>query len=260
MTKEQYENFIIKVFDYYNGKINIFNKARLVLNWASTNVTQRAGFTRLPNIVMINAGSMMSYVDSDNTYEKDSFGYIQFLYCITLETIIHELYHVDQIIYYKSYDKDVNYNTYIENAVEFMTHSYIANNVQDICYRFGIIVSYEIVIENMNRYLGYYYQRKDINYHISTIIADIVDYVEMDTLMNVLANPKGHVVIAFDDDVYHLKYETDYMPVEEVNELFTRLYYKYDFKEYYSKIIYTDNYTIIVEITQLKIKRTMVTI
>ena len=53
-NKENVNNLILNVFNFYNGRINVFNKAVLDVNWANQWDSYNGGYSRLPNIVIIN--------------------------------------------------------------------------------------------------------------------------------------------------------------------------------------------------------------
>ena len=95
------EDFIFKVFNYYNGRINAFNTpAVLSINWV--NYGTIAGSTRLPNIVEIKPMVVLSYILNKNQN-------LNYFYYYLLETIIHALFHVDQIIDYRRVRMDSKY-------------------------------------------------------------------------------------------------------------------------------------------------------
>ena len=55
MNKKELDDFIIKVFHYYNGRINVINNnAVLDINWANQIMCNAGGYSKLPNIVVIN--------------------------------------------------------------------------------------------------------------------------------------------------------------------------------------------------------------
>lgn len=162
-------DFIIKVFNYYNGKINPINKAVLDINWCNLNMCDAGGFSRLPNIVVINPMVITRFYYNDEFMIK-----IQIL-----ETIIHELYHSDQIINYQLYMSDINYNKFIEHSCELETVIYIAGHVQEIYNVFGIDIF--IDKDRYNKLINYWYypgvryQRRNFNDHIFMCIDNLCD-------------------------------------------------------------------------------------
>ena len=47
------EKFIVDVFNYFNGRVNTFQKARLFINWCNMMNTPNGGITTNPNCVTI---------------------------------------------------------------------------------------------------------------------------------------------------------------------------------------------------------------
>ena len=106
---QELTDFIVKAFNYYNGKINQVNyPARLEIQWANLHGSYQAAYTSLPNKLCINAQLIFNY------YENN----IAQIYYEILESIIHELHHMDQIIDYSRVKYDIDYVNYIECAVE----------------------------------------------------------------------------------------------------------------------------------------------
>lgn len=160
-------DFIIKVFNYYNGKINVVNKAVLDINWANLMMCDAGGYSRLPNIITVNPMVIMRY------HGKNEF---TIKMCI-IETIIHELYHTDQIINYTLYVSDINYNRLIEHACEVQTAIYVSGHAQELYNVFGIKGIRDV--EGFNKYMMYWdvpgavYQRRYYYDHIFMCIDDI---------------------------------------------------------------------------------------
>lgn len=165
------EFFIEKVFNFYNGKINIFNNpARLIINWAEQRDSANGGFTINPNVVTINPNVVARY--SENEYV---------LYRYLLEVIIHELYHVDQIIdYTRMGGVDANYTDQIESAVEVQTNIYIANHKLEILYNFGLDIEvnndkFREVIYDYDTSAPAIYQRRNFITHIMCVVRELIE-------------------------------------------------------------------------------------
>jgi len=129
---KEINDFIINVFNYYNGRINPINKAVLDINWANLMASNEGGYSRLPNIVSINPVVISRY-NEDIIDLKISI----------LSTIIHELYHTDQLINYQLYLADSNYNKYIEHACELETLLYISSHINEINNVFNLDVIFD---------------------------------------------------------------------------------------------------------------------
>lgn len=153
--------FIYKVFNYYNGKINTFCKANLFIEWVSKSLI--VGTTRNPNVITIYPMSAIKY--ANNEYE---------LYYILLESVIHELYHIDQIIDFPRMMLDKYYMAQIECAVESETNIYLANHRQEIYEQFGINVYMNSkLISNIDKFSLSRYHRKRLSDHIIGILREI---------------------------------------------------------------------------------------
>lgn len=170
MDRQEIEEFIWKVFNYYNGRINIVNRAVLNINWAARYGRTEAGFSYAPNIVMINAGAAKLFYGED-------------IPCIKLniiETIIHELYHTDQLINYNKLQSDTNYVGCIEAACEVQTAIYMLNHINEIYDLFDIDVFdavgyYEQSLANFDAY-GYPYIRRTKIEHIFLCLDNMIDF------------------------------------------------------------------------------------
>ena len=160
-------DFINKVFKYYNGKINIINRAVLDINWCNLNMCNAGGYSRLPNIVIINPMVILRFHEYNEYIVKMQI----------IETIIHELYHSDQMINYNLYVSDINYNKFIEHSCELETAIYIASHRQEIYNIFGIDIAidknqYNQII-NYWYYPGVVYQRRYFHDHVFMCIDNL---------------------------------------------------------------------------------------
>ena len=123
MNKQEYyrklEYLIGKYFAYFNGRVNTFNKAVLKIEWCRGR-ENIAGKTYAPNVVIIRPLVLIDV--SENTTG---------VLFRAVETIIHELYHVDQ--YYLISILDPEYVKYqVEDPVEAMTALYMISNARQI--------------------------------------------------------------------------------------------------------------------------------
>lgn len=208
-------DFIIKVFNYYNGRINVINKAVLDINWANLMGSSFGGFSRLPNIVSINIMTITRFYDNIN-YIK--FGII--------ETIIHELHHTDQLINYPLYMSDMNYNKFIEYACEVQTTIYIAGHIQEIHDVFGVNVSvnsnvYDRCMANWDLQ-GVKYQRRYYHDHIYMCIDEIINLNKEDGMklyqkINNEINLKNSMYLSINDDTIKICSDNELIPIEQFN-------------------------------------------
>ena len=170
IARQELEAFIWEVFNYYNGKINPINKAVLNINWAARYGDTVSGFSYAPNIVMINAEAAKIF------YE----GSIPYIKLAIIETIIHELYHTDQLINYGRLQMDTNYVQCIEAACEVQTAIYMLNHMNEIYYLFDFnafdsIEYYKKSLVKFDAY-GYPYIRRDQVDHVFLCLDDIIGF------------------------------------------------------------------------------------
>ena len=164
IDRDTVELFLNKVFNYYNGKINIVNcPAVLKIEWALLYNRSEAGYTKDPNIVTVNPMIIMRNCNTETDF-----------YILALETVIHELYHIDQVIDYFKLVSDPSYRIKIEQAVEIMTANYLINHSDDIALNFGLYVydpaHYEAVIRVWGNYDSWHYDRLKYYDHIFSLI------------------------------------------------------------------------------------------
>lgn len=215
-------DFINKVFNYYNGRINPINKAILDINWCNLMMCDAGGYSRLPNIVVINPNVIIRYYGNNNDTN---------IKIAIIETIIHELYHTDQLINYTLYTSDMNYNKFIEHACEVQTAIYIAGHVQEVCNVFGIKT--HISNKAYNNCMIYWdqpgvtYQRRYYYDHIFMCIDDLCN-------LNIETAPKIHQFItdniqAKNDIIININNETipvclngELMCIDKFNEIISK--------------------------------------
>ena len=100
MTREEYTEYIKMIFNYYNGKINVINNsAYLDINWLEQPRCHAGGWSHTPDIVKINPAIIIAFNENDWDVIK----------VCTLEVIIHELFHTDQLIHYNHMSVDLKY-------------------------------------------------------------------------------------------------------------------------------------------------------
>lgn len=209
-------DFIIKVFNYYNGKINIINKAVLDINWANQMTSNIGGYSALPNIVKINPSVIIRFYN-DEFYIKIHI----------IETIIHELYHTDQLINYVLYASDKNYNIFIENACEVQTTIYIINHLQEICDVFDFnSIKYDKNSHNKFMMIhdlpGVKYQRRYYYDHIFMCIDDmsnITKEVAIDVYQFIKdnINNRDDIIMIINNEEFDICVNKQLMPIEEFN-------------------------------------------
>lgn len=216
---EGINSFIINVFNYYNGKINPINKAVLDINWADLTLCEDGGYSRPPNIIVINPLVISRY--NENIID---------LKISIISTIIHELYHTDQVINYQLYASNPNYNKYIEFSCEMETILYIAAHQIEINSTFGL----DIYIDKMqyNKMISYWhqpgvrYQRRYYHEHIFMCIDNMCAFskeVGADlhkAIINAINNDKT-IILLINNTAIFISYKGDIMPIDEFNKLIT---------------------------------------
>lgn len=172
-TLDYYVNFTIDAFKEFNGKVNKVNSNARLEVMSVDGV--KLGKFKYPNIVYIYIDFIMY------TYKEDNLIKIKII-----ESVIHELFHCDQIINLLYYDNDSEYYNQIESSVVFMTYKYINHNWNYIANRFGLDKPgyFESVYEDIinNRYCEY--NRISLGDHYRAMIrnytpkqyANLVDY------------------------------------------------------------------------------------
>ena len=163
------ETFIRKVFNYYNGRINVINyPAILHVEWANLYGKTIAGHSYLPNNVVIYPMIIARYYQANTP---------QF-YSHIIETVIHELYHMDQIIDYNLTRYSEQYVDQIERAVETQTALYMLQNQQEIAENFGIYIDEDdirfLLSSAQYAYTSYVpYRRKRYQDQLISLISDV---------------------------------------------------------------------------------------
>ena len=231
-------DLIIKVFNYYNGKINVINKTVLDINWCNLMGNNHGGYSKLPNIVTINPMVIIRFYDNDEHIIKVAI----------IETIIHELYHSDQIINYNLYHSDVNYNQYIEHACQLQTVIYMAGHSQEIYNLFGVDTSidknqYNEII-NYWWYPGINYQRRYFNDHVFMCLDNLAGFGKENgniiyDLINIAIEDEIDIIVNINDEIIPVYVNGDTIDINNFNNIISKFkcngsydaYYKIDSDE-----------------------------
>ncbi len=244
MEFKQLEKFIWKVFNYYNGRINIINKAVLDINWVNLMGINAGGYSVLPNIVCINPMVAIRY-----------YGHDEFLIkvCI-IETIIHELYHTDQIINYRLYMADADYNKYIEHACETQTAIYMAGHTKEFSDIFGLeiyIDDYDKIIKYWDR-CGVHYQRRYLHDHIFMCFDNLCGFgigasAKYQAMLDAIKNNKN-ITINFNGKNIPICINGKLINIEEFNNIMLP-YWRASILDFSSNIIKDEEGNIVGSIT-----------
>ena len=227
---EELNNFIIKVFNYYNGKINVINRAVLDINWCNLIGYNITGHSCLPNIVSINPMVIIRTLNY-NMYSAKA--------TIVL-TIIHELYHIDQAIDYHMYTIDDKYKDLIENSCELQTIIYMLGHIQEIYNNFGVKFNKDRYIEanviNKLYYPGVRYERRTVIRHIfmyfNMLLHDENDRIDLRSFIENTINNNKNITLYINDKIINIYNGGKIISIDEFNKNvipFNRLINKFEF-------------------------------
>lgn len=166
-TREWYNEYITKIFNYYNGRINKKYSAMIQINWVDTR-DDSLGCLAVPGIVVINAGTIYRRTESE----------IIFVFNIIL-SIIHELYHADQYIdnvYFNDVDE---YESSIEDPVYRMAANYVLSHMDEVVWvSDGIVdrnrIDYYYLLSKVKDGCNYIYNETDVTRYIFQSLAVIL--------------------------------------------------------------------------------------
>ena len=227
-NRNEIDTFIRNVFNYYNGRINLINPARLHIEWLQCNNINTAGAALLPNIVEIYPNVMCRIVNNEEQLKR-----------WIVMVVIHELYHTDQIIDTTLLMCDTNYENYIENAVEVMTTIYIANHREEIYNTFGVLVSDN---NNLKEYMYNYisgsgnYRRKNLVQHIFLCLSDAI---RLESFINELfhiyykyiESDKNILLFVARDKYIYIKEQNNLIDINLFNDFMYYNYFRFTFRK-----------------------------
>lgn len=222
--KKRVEEFANNVFNYYNGRINVFNyPATMEIEWAELWDRDTGGIYLDPNRIILHPNVIKRYYHDEYAF-----------YYNILISIIHELHHVDQEIYCIKMMNDREYYDYIERSVETESYLWVANHQTEIEQNFGFrdVISYnqyDNVIKHFET--GRMYKRRNYFTHCLIILKSIL-YTEQHELLDVFTavfkNPISRIDIIFNNETtICLKDGLNCCPVAQLNSIFR--YYIFDY-------------------------------
>ena len=223
----QYVNeFIYKVFNYYNGRINIFNPAVLHIEWVRKMNSENGATTRNPNVITIFPRVIQRY------FPDPYWFYYNIILCI-----IHELHHVDQDISFVRMATDAMYVHNIEAVVEMDTYLYMANHQREIAEQFGFqdIIPYNKYYESAKGLFetGELFIRRDYRMHMISILKDFLNcdnhplIAKFDTAF---IDPTTKIDVIINDKMFTLKDKELCMPVAQLNSILEEEFFKYNLR------------------------------
>lgn len=226
LDTQQINKFIYNVFNYYNGRINIFNPAVLHIEWVRKMNSSNGATTRNPNIITIYP--MVIY----RHFADPHWFYYNIILCI-----IHELFHIDQDISYIQMATNPKYVHEIESIVEMESYLYIANHQIEILMQFG----FEDTIPYNNYYnaikdtfeIGKLYTRRDYRTHMISILKDILHCEEhpiIDKFDSVFRQINSNINVILNGSTFVLKNKNLCMPIAQLNEILEQEFFRYNLR------------------------------
>ena len=228
--RKEVDAFIEKVFYCFDGNINIFNnKASLEINWAPMYGSSIAAYSTNPNRITIYPRVLYSFFPDKSMFEYN-----------VILSIIHELYHTDQIIDYDLMTKDSIYNKQIEHVVEFESHLYMCNNREYIKQAIGFDdpIPFEVYADYIPQYeTGLLYQRRDYISHFigmmqemtHTHTSDLIDALRSSFMSSM------DIVMIINGSMIDIKRNNVCCPLQQLNSIMTENYYKFNYRRAFVK-------------------------
>ena len=243
---EAVNTIITNVFNYFNGRVNIFQKARLYINWCSVQSSSNGGLTTNPNCVIIYPRVIERYSNSKE----------EFIINIIL-IVIHELYHIDQCIIFKRMEVDKAYHDMIENTVEVESTSYLYNHIHEINEEFNLNIRLN---SNKIGYLinffsdGNLYHRAKYLDHLISVIAELFNYqycVENNILQLITQyynTSNSKIIIEINSNMLVVKENDTIVNVNILNDFMFDKYYKYNYIAHSEGCVYGENNELTIQL------------
>ena len=228
MIRKMINEFIVKVFSYYNGVINKVNyPALLQIEWINKHDIRSIGISTNPNVVRIYPAVLLRELGSNIDGYEIKYN--------LLETIIHELFHTDQVIYYEKMATNAQYRNAIESQVELQTALYIATHSNEInMFIDNTIIDNDALNRVINRFypIGGLYHRRTYTEHILIILSEIFDKVYMDRMSQDIRymienNTNSKIRVILNDNELVIKEGARLASINQINMFFYNLYFKY---------------------------------
>ena len=229
--QKEIDEYINNVFNYYNGRINVFNyPAKLCIEWGYRADMFLAGATSNPNKVYIYPEMIIEFCN----YNMDSIKYL--LYA----TIIHELHHIDQFINYIKYANDSYYKNYIEGVVELYSTLYMASHryetiqfgIYDIIEQSHVI---DVALHQSQPHLGKIFNRKQYVDHFISMMHDIMydgnNNKEIKKFIKIFNNPETIIHVNINNRIeYTLKNKMYCIGIPQLNQIMDDEIFQYNYR------------------------------
>ena len=225
--RKEVEDFIHKVFNYYNGRINRIIPSFINIEWILDDLNT-LGFTNVAGTVTIYPMVFQYYSDSKIYFNLN-----------IIMAIIHELHHVDQYIEYNQMHYRKDFVESIEFPVEFMT--WCANHKCEISELTGGYCHNNDELNcNINKYSGYqynYYRIRSIHDYIFTILDDIwresagydPDYFK--PIMYECMDNRSDIWLEINDNYVMIKENGVFNDIKEIQNFVYSNYNMYKYRE-----------------------------
>lgn len=237
---------ITNVFNYFNGRINIFQKARLYINWCNIQGSSNGGLTTNPNCVII-------YPRVIERYSNDKEEFITNIILI----VIHELYHIDQCIIFNRMEVDKAYHDMIENTVEAESTSYLYNHIHEINEKFNLNLRLNPnkIGDLINFFSdGNLYHRAKYLDHLISVIAELFNYqycVENNILQLITQyynTSNSKIIIKINNNILVVKENDAIINVNILNDFMFDNYYKYNYIVRSEGYVYGENNELTIQL------------
>lgn len=155
-----YIYFAFKTFYYLKDKINRLNTN---ITLQIKNDTEEYSSLYLRSVIYLNIEKIIRELDDENLIKQN----IIFL-------ILHELYHVEQVVDYNYYINDENYRCKKEFEVNYRAINYMINNYNDLENALSVKLNIEHLKYSMDNLFKNNYFRSDIDFERITLEKSII--------------------------------------------------------------------------------------
>ena len=243
---EKVNTIITNVFNYFNGRVNVFQKARLYINWCSMQSSSNGGLTTNPNCVIIYPRVIERYSNSKE----------EFIINIIL-IVIHELYHIDQCIIFNRMEVDKAYHDMIENTVEVESTSYLYNHIHEINEKFNLNIRLDP--NKINAPINFFsdgnlYHRAKYLDHLISVIVELFNYqycVE-NNIIQLIAQyyntSNSKIIIEINSNMLVVKENDTIVNVNILNDFMFDKYYRYNYIAHSEGCVYGENNELTIQL------------
>lgn len=233
MTQSEIIEYVNRIFNYYNGKINTVIRARLDINLLG--YISKAGENISPNVVVIYPYAIKRYLYNMNRLNDENLKYL------ILEVIIHELFHADQYIILSKYNTDEKYRKMIETTADAEVYKYLMNNADEVYLLSGSYYNRDITTIEPSSYYGLF-TKTTLKQHFIKCIRDLLC---VDDIYELLDSKEYFTICIYSKSMVYREFidfnKLTYDFVYKFYDITYELYYKYD-ETSFSRKKYKDDY------------------